>query len=69
MAGGNAFGNDRAAGVFADVNHLRCRVGLLVVLARATEIEFTNRIVTLENTAVVFPGDRRPPFPPASRKS
>ena len=59
MAGRNALGYNRAAGVLSHVNHLGARVGLLPVVHQSHRVEFTDRIVALQNDAGVLPGDGR----------
>src|SRR5881628_2450616 len=58
VAGGDAFRDDRAAGVLPDVQHLRARVGLLVVIHERDGVELADRVVSLEDAARVLPGDR-----------
>src|SRR5947199_389469 len=58
VAGGDAFRDDRAAGVLPDVQHLRARVGLLVVVHERDGVELADRVVSLEDAARVLPGDR-----------
>ena len=59
MAGRDTFTNDGAAGVFAQVNHLGARVGLLVVVGHGDGIELADRVVAHQHTAWVFPCDGR----------
>ena len=62
MPSGNTLGDDRAAGVFADMNHFGAGIGLLVVVGQGHRIKFTDRIVPLQNTTGIFPGDGRSGF-------
>jgi hypothetical protein len=57
FAGADAFGDDRAAGVLADVDHLRAGVGLLHVVGQRDGIEFADAVVALQDDAGIFPGD------------
>src|SRR6185503_20488681 len=59
VAGRDALGDDRAAGVLPDVDHLRPRVGLLVVVRQGHGVELPDRVVALQDAARVLPGDRR----------
>src|SRR6202008_2433644 len=58
VTGGNPFRDDRAAGVAADVDHLRAGVRLLVVVRDRDGVELAHRVVTRENAARILPGDR-----------
>src|SRR5439155_5083922 len=58
VSGGDAFGDDRAAGVLPDVEHLRARVGLLVVVHERDGVELAHGVVALEDAARVLPRDR-----------
>src|SRR5690349_19167175 len=57
--GRNAFRDDRRARIAPDMDHLRAGVGLLPVVGDRYRIEFANRVVAFQNTARIFPGDRR----------
>ena len=59
VAGRDALGDDRAARVLADVDHLRTGVGLLVVVGDSHRVEFADRVVAAQDAARVLPGDRR----------
>src|SRR5690606_30758577 len=59
VPGGNALGNDRAAGVPADVNHLGASIRLLIIVGQCHRIELPYGLVALENDTRVFPGDGR----------
>ncbi len=59
VAGGDAFRDDRAARVLADVDHLRAGVGLLIIVRHGDRIKFADGIVALQNAARIFPGDGR----------
>ena len=59
FAGRDALRDDVRACVLADVDHFRTGVGLLTVIDYRHAIELTNRVVTLQNHARIFPGDRR----------
>src|SRR3989449_4515262 len=58
VSGGDAFRDDRAAGVLPDVEHLRAGVGLLIVVDERDGVELAHRIVALEDAARILPGDR-----------
>ncbi len=58
-AGGDALGQDRAAGVLADVDHLGAGVGLLAVGGERHRVELADRVVALQDDARVLPGDGR----------
>ena len=55
--GADALADDGAAGVLADVNHLRAGVGLLAVVRQRDGVEFALRIVAQQNAARILPGD------------
>src|SRR5215467_4380396 len=59
VASRDALGNDSAARVLADVNHLRAGVGLLAVVGESNRIEFAHRVLALQDAARILPGDRR----------
>ena len=59
VACGDAFRQDRAAGVSTDVDHLRAGVGLLMVGGDGDRVELAHRVVALQDHARVLPGDRR----------
>src|SRR5215469_11314972 len=60
--GGDALGDDRAARVLAEVNHLRSGIGLLIVIGERDRVELAYRVLALENTARILPGDCRSRF-------
>jgi hypothetical protein len=41
------------------MNHLRARIGLLIVVGDGDRIKLADGIVSQKNTAWVFPGDSR----------
>ena len=53
----DAFRNDRALGVLANVDHLRTGVGLHVAVREGDAVKFAHRIVALQNAARVLPRD------------
>src|SRR5205807_4580648 len=55
---GDALRDDRAPGVLPDVQHLRARVGLLVVVGERNGVELTHGVVALQDAARVLPRDR-----------
>ncbi len=59
VAGGDPLGNDGAACVFAQVNHLGAGVGLLPVVGHGNGVEFTHRVVAHQDAPGIFPGDGR----------
>src|SRR5204863_7698821 len=58
VPGGDALRDDRAPGVLPDMQHLRARVGLLVVVRERYGVELTYGVVALQDAARVLPGDR-----------
>ncbi len=58
MPGRDAFRDDRAARVAADMDHLRAGVGLLVVVRDRDRVELADRVVAAQDAARIFPGDR-----------
>ena len=59
VTGRDALGDDRAARIGADVDHLGAGVGLLVVVGGGHRIELADRVLAAQHAARVFPGDRR----------
>ena len=57
MSGGDTFGDDARAGVLTDVDHLRARVRLLVVISERYGVELRGGIIAFEDAGRVFPGD------------
>ena len=55
--GRNALGDDGARCVFADMDHLGTGIGLLLQAGKSNGIEFTDRVVSLEDTGRIFPGN------------
>ena len=45
LAGADPFGDDGALGVFAQVDHLRPGIGLLVFVGHRYTVEFTDTVV------------------------
>ena len=60
--GRDAFGDDAAAGVAADVDHLGARIGLLAVVGHGHGVELARGIVACEDAAGVLPCDGRTGF-------
>src|SRR5207247_9573292 len=58
VASVDAFGDNGAAGVFADVDHFGAGVGLLIIVGHRDRIKFADRIIAEQNAAWIFPGDR-----------
>ena len=58
----NAFRDDRAARVLADVNHLGAGVGLLQIVGHRDRIKLADAAVALQQNAGIFPGDRAAGF-------
>ena len=56
-SGRNPFTNDSRTGVLSDVDHLRTRIGLLVVIGYSHTVKLSNRIVTRQDTRRIFPRD------------
>src|SRR5215469_5572289 len=59
VAGGDALGNHRAPGVFADMDHLGPGIGLLIVVGQRHRVKLTHRVIALQNTARILPSDGR----------
>ena len=59
VAGGNALGDDGAAGVLADVDHLGAGVGLLPVAGQGHRVELAHRVFAAQHAAWILPGDGR----------
>ena len=57
MARGYTLGNDRALGVLAHMDHFRPGIGLLVIVRQCHRVKLADRIVALQNTARILPGD------------
>ena len=58
-AGRNTLADDPAARIAAQMNHLRPRIGLLMVIRHGYRIELPDRAVARENTARILPRQRR----------
>ncbi len=56
VTGRDRLGDDGAAGVLADVDHLGAGVGLLVVGGEGDRVELADRVVALKDYAGVLPG-------------
>ena len=54
----DAFGDDGRFGVFADVNHFRAGIGLLVVAGEGDGVELADAVIAFEDNAGVFPSNR-----------
>jgi hypothetical protein len=59
MARRDPLRNDGALGVFPDVDHLGAGIRLLIVVGECHRVKLSNRVVTLQDAARIFPGDRR----------
>src|SRR5205823_5807815 len=59
VTGRDPLGDDGAARVRADVDHLGAGIGLLVVVDRRHRIELADRARAAQHAARVLPGDRR----------
>src|SRR5216684_2259873 len=57
VTGRDAFGDDSAARVLADVDHLGPGVGLLVVVGKSNRVELAHRVLTLQDAARILPGN------------
>ena len=62
MPGGDALGNDLAAGVAADVNHLGAGIRLLVVVGQRHRVKLAHRALAAQHAGGVLPGDGRTGF-------
>ena len=45
VSGGDTFGDNTATGVLADMNHLRARIGLLVVVRHRHRVKLRRRVI------------------------
>ena len=59
MSGRNTFADNRTAGILTQMNHLRARIRLLVVIRHCHTIEFSRRVISRQNTGRVFPRNSR----------
>src|SRR5881394_442263 len=59
VPGRDAFREDRAARVAADMDHLRAGVGLLIVVRDRDRVELPDRALAAQDAARVLPRDRR----------
>ena len=59
MSRRDTFGDDTTARVLADMNHLRTGICLLVVIRNCNGVELGGRVIALEDTRRIFPGNRR----------
>src|SRR5256884_9867071 len=57
VASRDALGDDGAARVLADVDHLGPGVGLLVIIREGNRVELAHRALTLQDAARLLPGD------------
>ena len=62
VARGNPLGNNRAAGVLADVDHLGAGVGLLIIAGHGDRVELADGVFAAQDAAWIFPGNRRSGF-------
>src|SRR5262245_30519378 len=62
LAGGDAFGDDAARRVAADVQHLGAAIDLLMSVRYGDRIKLAARVVAAQDAARIFPGDRRTGF-------
>src|SRR5689334_4768857 len=58
-AGSDTFGDDPTGAVFAQMQHLGAGVHLLASVGDGNGIKLTSRVIAAENTAWIFPGNRR----------
>ena len=59
MAGRDAFADDGAARIFAEVDHLGAGVGLLMVVGDRDRIKLADRVVATQYDGRILPGNRR----------
>ena len=59
MSGRNTFADNRTASILTQMNHLRARIRLLVVIRHRHTIEFSRRVISRQNTGRVFPRNSR----------
>ena len=57
LASTNTLGDDAAAGVLPEVNHLRTRIGLLEIVRDSHGVEFGDGVITFKYAAGVLPRD------------
>ncbi len=62
FTGRYTFGNNNAAGVFAQMNHFGSRIGLLMIVGNGNRVKFSHRIIPRQNTGRVLPGYGRARF-------
>src|SRR5690606_10335881 len=55
----DALGDDAAARVLAEMDHLGAGVDLLVAVRHGDRVELALAVVTAQDAARIFPGDRR----------
>ena len=59
MTGRDALGYDRTFRILTQMDHLRTRIGLLVIIGYGNRVKLTYRVITRQDTARIFPSDRR----------
>ena len=57
MTGRDTLRNNRRLGIPSDMNHLRSRVGLLIIVGNSDGIEFRRTVIATKNARGVFPRD------------
>ena len=59
MTGRDTLGYDRTFRILTQMDHLRTRIGLLVIIGHGNRVKLTYRVITRQDTARIFPSDRR----------
>ena len=59
MTGRDALGYDRTFRILTQMDHLRTRIGLLVIIGYGNRVKLTYRVITRQDTARIFPSDSR----------
>ena len=62
MTGRDTLGYDRTFRILTQMNHLRTRIRLLVVVRHRHTVEFSRRVISRQNTGRVFPRNSRTGF-------
>ena len=57
MSRRDTFRDDRTLGITPDMNHLRARIRLLIIIGHGHRIEFPDRVITRQDAAGIFPGN------------
>ena len=55
MTGRDTLGYDRTFRILTQMDHLRTRIGLLVIIGHGNRVKLTYRVITRQDTARIFP--------------